>query len=469
MTSLSTPRVAGLRIPRAAALAVLASSMFLIVLDGAMVNLAAPTVRDGLGLTSTELAVVANSYLITVAGLVLLGGRLADVLGGRRMFLVGISTYVAASALCALAVDGPMLVAGRVGQGLGAAMTVPAALALVLVVYATAAERTRALGIWGAVAGSGSLVGVFAGGALTDALGWQAVFWTPVPLGIAAAVVVWRTIPPSPGEPGRFDVAGAISITVGITALALGSVNAAEIGWTNPVTLLALGVGVVAIGMFVSAERRSSHPLVPLDVLRRSPVSTATAVMVLVGGALTSLFFFLPLYQQELLGMGALETGVSQVPLAVTLVAGSALAPLLTRLAGLPRALAFSLLTLLAGLLWIAVAPTTGFTWQHDGAFVLIGLGLGLALVNGMTMAVRDSGEGESGLLSGLVNAAQSLGGALGLAVLAGVALTVGGGEMSFGAAFLGTAGLVALALAVSILGALTARRASTSVHRPQS
>lgn len=461
MTDTSSSAVAGLRLPRGAALAVLASSMFLIVLDGAMVNLAASTIRSGLGLTSAELAIVANSYLIAVAGLVLLGGRLADVLGGRRMFLIGMSVYVAASALCALAVNGPMLIIGRIGQGVGAAMTIPAALALVLLIYTSAAGRTRALGIWGAVAGAGSLVGVFAGGTLTEVLGWQSVFWAPVPLGIAAAIVVWRTIPPVPGRPGRFDLAGAISITVGITAIALGSVNAAEIGWSSPATLIALGIGAVSLLAFTAAEHRSPHPLVPLSLFRRTAVSISTAVMVLVGGTLTSLFFFLPLYQQEVLGMGALTTGLTQVPIAVMIIVGSVLAPLLTTLLGLTRALSVSLVVLLGGLLWIASNPATEFTWQHVGAFILMGLGLGLGLVNGMAMAVRDSGEGESGLLSGLVNAGQSLGGAIGLAVLAGIALTAGAaGGISFTAAFLGAAGLVTVAIVLSGVAAFGERRA---------
>lgn len=466
MTTTISSTLTGLRIPRGSALAVLASSMFLIVLDGAMVNLAASTIRDGLGLTSAELAVVANSYLIAVAGLVLLGGRLADVLGARRMFLIGMSVYVAASALCALAINGPMLIVGRIGQGVGAAMTIPAALALVLVIYTTAVDRTRALGIWGAVTAAGSLIGVFAGGMLTEALGWQSVFWVPVPLGIIAMVMVWRTIPPVPGKPGRFDVAGALSITVAITALALGSVNAAEIGWTSPVTLLAMGAGIAVLLLFVAVERRSPHPLVPLSVFRRVPVSTASAVMILLGGTLTSVFFFLPLYQQGTLGMGALETGLAQVPIAVMLIVGSVLAPVLSKSIGLERALPVSLTALLAGFVWIALNPATSFTWQHIGAFVLLGLGLGLGIVTGMTMAVRDSAEGESGLLSGVVNAAQSLGGAVGLAVLAGIALTAGdAGEMNFTAAFIGAATLVTAAIAISSVSALTIRRTSTTTH----
>ncbi|WP_253873259.1 MFS transporter [Promicromonospora umidemergens] len=457
----TSPLLQGLRLPRGAALGVLATSMFLIVLDGAMVNLAASTIRSGLGLTAAELTVVANSYLIAVAGLVLLGGRLADVLGARRMFLIGMSVYVAASALCALAVNGSMLIAGRVGQGLGAALTVPAALAIVLLLYTSAAERSRAIGIWGAVSGGGSLIGVFAGGTLTEVLGWQSVFWTPVPLGIVAAVAVWRTVPPIPGRPGRFDLAGAVSITLSISALAFSMVTAAESGWTAPPTLVALVVGLAALGAFVAAEHRSSHPLVPLSAFRRATVATATAVMVLAGGTLTSLFFFLPLYQQDVLGMGPLMTGLAQLPIAVMIIVGSVLAPLLAKLLGLARALPVSLTVLLIGILWIAINPATTFTWQHTGAFLLIGAGLGLGIVNGTTMAVRDSGDGESGLLSGLVNAAQSLGGAIGLAALAAIALSAAGStsDVSFTAAFLGGAGLVALAIALSIIPLLSRRR----------
>lgn len=456
-----TPRL-GLRTSRGAALALLSGAMFTVVLTGSMVNLAASTIRSGLALTPSELTFVANSYLITVAGLMLLGGRLADVLGGRRMFTIGMSTYVAASALAAVATSGPMLIVARIGQGLGAAVAIPAALALVLLIYTTASERARALGVWGAVTAAGSLVGVFAGGMLTEALGWRAVFWTPVALGIAVLLVVWRAIPPTAGTPGRFDLAGAVSITAGVTALALGAVDASEIGWTSPLTLLALGAGAAGIVAFVAIERRSRHPLVPLTVFRRIQVSRATVVMMLVGGTLSGLFFFLPLYQQEALGMGALATGLTQVPIAIMLIVGSATAPLSTALLGLPRALTASLAVLLGGLLWIAAIPAASFTWQHLGAFLAIGLGLGLALVNGMTMAVRDSGAGESGLLSGLVNAAQALGGAIGLAVLAGLALTVSGTlEMSYTAAFLGAAALTSLALAFSMPGVFTARRDS--------
>lgn len=453
MTTTAPPLASGLRLSRTAALAVLATSMFVIVLDSAMVNLAASTIRTGLGLSATELTAVANAYLVALAGLMLLGGRLADVLGGRRMFVIGMGVYVAASAFSALSVSGPMLIAGRIGQGIGAALAIPSALALVLLLFSTPSQRTRAMGVWGAVAGAGSLIGVFLGGTLTQVLGWQSVFWAPVPLGLASILIVLRTLPAVPGRPGRFDAAGALSLTLAISALALGLLTAAEAGWAAPSTVGALTVGIAALVAFVVAERRSPHPLVPLAVFRRPPLMIAAAVMVLVGATLAGLFFFLPLYQQDVLGMGALMTGMTQIPLAVMIIVGSAVAPLLAQQIGLHRALPVGLVTLLAGILWLALNSAPTFGWQHIAAFVLIGAGLGIGSVNAIAMGVRDSTDGESGLLSGLINAAQQLGGAVGLAALAGIAIGSVGSvdEVSFTAAFLGGAGLVVIALVVSL------------------
>lgn len=443
------------RVPRGVAMAGLATAMFLVILDTAMVNLAGPTIREGLALTAAELTVVVDSYLVAFAGLLLLGGRLADVLGGRRVFLTGMAIYLAASAFCALATSGPMLIAGRVGQGIGAAVVVPAALSLVLALYSSPAERTRAMGIWGAVAGAGSLFGVFLGGTLTEMLGWQAVFLTPVPFGIISAIVAWRSAPPVPGRPGPFDALGAITITVGISGLALGVVSAFDVGWGSPGTVTSLAVGLACLAAFVIVEQRSTHPLVPLSVFRRRSVVTANVVVLLVGGALTSLFFFLPQYQQAVLGMSPLTTGMAQIPLAGMIIVGSVAAPLLANRIGLARAQPVGLTVLLVGFLWLALDPTTsGFSVSLLGAFLLIGAGLGSGLVNATAMAVRDSAEGESGLLSGLVNAAQQLGGAVGLAVLAGIAVGAAGehGDIAFTTAFLGEAALILIAIALALV-----------------
>lgn len=454
MSTTLSPLAAGLRLSRPAALAVLATAMFVIILDSSMVNLAASTIRTGLELSATELTAMANGYLVALAGLMLLGGRLADVLGGRRMFVIGMATYVTASAVSALAVNGPMLLAGRIGQGIGAALAVPAALTLVLLLFPTPAERTRAMGVWGAVAGAGSLVGVFLGGTLTQILGWQSVFWAPVPLGIVAIATVLHTVPAVPGRAGQFDAAGALTITTGVSSLALGLLTAAGAGWSSASTLAPLGIGIASLLAFVVVERRTAHPLVPLGVFRRPPLMIAAGVMVLGGATLASLFFFLPLYQQEVLGMDALTTGMTQIPLAVMIIVGSALAPLLAQWLGLRGALPAGLAILLAGLAWLALNSAPVFGWQHLVAFVLIGTGLGLSSVNAIAMGVRDSADEESGLLSGLVNAAQQLGGAVGLAALAGIAIgSVGAaGEVSFTTAFLGGAALVLIALALSLL-----------------
>jgi EmrB/QacA subfamily drug resistance transporter len=451
---LPTSMRTGLRLPRGVMMTALAVSMFLIYLDTAMVNLAGLAIREGLGFSAAELTVIVDSYLVAFAGLLLLGGRLADVLGGRRVFLAGMALYVAALAFCALATGGPMLIAGRIGQGIGAALVMPSALALVLNLYPSPAERTRAMGIWGAVAGLGSLLGVSLGGTLTALLGWQSVFWAPVPLGLISAIVVWGSVPSFPGRPGRFDAVGAITITVGISGLALGMVSAAEAGWATPTAVIGVTVGLASLVAFLIAEHRSPHPLVPLGVFRRKPVVTASVVMVLLGATLTSLFFLLPLYQQDVLGMDALTSGLTQIPVAVMIILGSAAAPLLARRVGLPRALHVALVLLLAGLVWLALNPATdGFSGHLLGAFLLIGAGLGLGIVNAFTAAVRDSGDGESGLLSGLVNAAQQLGGALGLAALAAIAIGAAGahGDIAFTTAFLGGAVLIALALALSL------------------
>ncbi|MFD4460868.1 MFS transporter [Nocardia sp. NPDC058480] len=456
-------------IPRPVAMIGLATAMFLVILDAAMVNLAGSTIRDGLALTAAELTIVVDSYLVAFAGLLLLGGRLADVLGARKVFLGGIAVYLAASAFCAVATSGTMLIAGRIGQGVGAAIVMPAALSLVLALYPSPAERTRAMGIWGAVAGAGSLLGVFLGGTLTELLGWQSVFVTPVPFGIIGVIVVVRAVPSVPGRPGQFDVLGAVTITTAISGLALGMVAAADAGWTAPATVTGLAVGLASLVAFVIVERSAARPLVPLGVFRRKAVATANPVMLLIGGTLTSLFFFLPQYQQDILEMSPLAAGMAQIPIAVMIIVGSIVAPLLAQRLGVARALPVGLAVLLVGFLWLALDPTTsGFSVSLLGAFLLIGTGLGLGAVNATAMAVRDSADGESGLLSGLVNAAQQLGGAVGLAALAGIAIGTAGtdGDISFTTAFLGEAALILIALALALISTVSTRRPEPAAAR---
>lgn len=452
------PAIAGtpprLRAPRGVALAGLATSMFLVVLDAAMVNTAGLGIREGLGLSAAELTFVATSYLVAFAGLLLLGGRLADVLGGRRLYLTGMAVFLVACAVCALAPGAPVLIAGRVLQGIGAALVVPSALALALALSPSPEQRTRVVGIWGAVAGAGGLLGLALGGTLTQVLGWQSVFWAPVAVGALGAAVVVRSIPDLPGRAGRFDLPGALSITAGISALAYGVVTAAEVGWTDPGAVVAVVAGPALLVVFVAVERRSSHPLVPLAIFRTGPVARVSAVVMLVGATSASMFFFLPLYLQQVRGMDAQSAGLALAPAAFSLIVGSALAPLLARVLGLRRAGSAGLLLLLAGFAWLTLNPATGgFSVDLVATFVLLGGGGALALVNTIAIAVRDSADGESGLLSGLINAAQQVGGAVGLATLSGIAIGAAGArdEIDFTTAFAGQAALVGIALVLSL------------------
>lgn len=449
---------------RGLAMAGLSAAMFVVILDVSMVNLAGPTIRDGLGLTSTELSIVVDSYLVAFAGLLLLGGRIADVLGGRRVFLAGLLVYIAASVVCALAPSGELLIAGRVIQGIGAAIVTPSALSLVVGLYPGGKERARALGIWGAVAGAGSLLGVVLGGVVTQILGWQSVFWIPVPITVMVGIAVLLSVPPAHPRPGRFDAPGALTITFGVSALALGMISAPENGWGSPLTLAGLAIGVVLLAAFVVIEKSSRQPLVPLGHLRKSNVVVANSVMLLVGGTTVSMFFFLPQFQQGELGMTPALTGLSQLPIAVMIVVASLVAPTVAKIIGSARALSLALLILVGGLLWLAFDQTaSGFSLSLLGAFLLIGVGIGLSGVYATTTAVRDAVAGETGLLSGLINASRQLGGAIGLAALVGVATISGttGGGINFTTAFIGLAVFALAAFGLSFIP--TGRQTITS------
>ncbi|RBQ20783.1 MFS transporter [Spongiactinospora rosea] len=446
---------------RGLAMAGLAAAAGIVILDASMVNLATPAIRAALGLTTAELSWVVDGYLIAFAGLLLLGGRLADVLGGRRVFLSGAAVYVLASLACALAATGPMLIAARIVQGAGAAALTPAALSLMLGLYAGAEERRRALGVWGGVAGAGSLLGVALGGVVTQALGWPAIFWLPVPIVGLTAAAVWKAVPPSPARPGRFDLAGAATITLGTSALALGLISAPEAGWGSPRTIVSLAVGVAALGAFVVAERRSAQPLVPLGVFRQAPVVIANTVMLLLGAVAVGLFYFLPQFQQQVLHMSPVATGLSQLPIAVMITLGGFAAPWVARPVGLRPALIGALAALAGGLFWLAQSgPGSEYATALLGPFLLIGAGLGLGFVYATTLAVSGATPGETGLLSGLINATRQLGGALGLAAL--IAMATAGHSTDFAGAFLGAAVLALAATALSLIPAAHRAPAST-------
>ncbi|MFE0149071.1 MFS transporter [Nonomuraea sp. NPDC059007] len=444
---------------RALAMVALAMAAGTVILDVSMVNLATPAMRTALNLSTAELSWVVDGYLIAFAGLLLLGGRLADLLGGRRMFLTGVAIYVVASIACALAFDATTLIAARIVQGAGAAVLTPAALSLMLGLYPEPGERRRALGVWGGSLGAGSLLGVALGGVVTQALGWPAIFWFPVPIEILVAVLVGYALPPSPVRRGRFDLFGAATITLGISALAFGLISAPEAGWGSVRTVGSLAVGALSLGAFIVVELRSGHPLVPLGVFRRRPVVIANTVMLLLGAVSVGLFYFLSLYQQQVLGMSPATAGLSQLPIAVLITLGGFGAPWLARLTGLRSAMAGALAALSAGLFWLAQSEAgSEYVTALLGPFLLIGAGLGLGFVYATTIAVSGAVVGETGLLSGLINATRQLGGALGLAALIALA-TAGarpeaGDGVAYTDAFLGAAVLALVAALLSLIPA---------------
>jgi len=425
MTTTLAPPVEALRSThRWWALGVLALAQFLVVLDASIVNIALPVLGEQLEMDTVALAWVITAYVLAFGGLLLLGGRLADRYGHRRVFVIGVAGFVAASALAGLSASSEMLLAARALQGVGAALLAPAALALVTQLFPAAGDRAKALGIWGGVAGIGSAAGVLLGGVLTSTFGWQSVFFVNVPVGVVVIVAIPFLISRDiPGPRAKLDVPGAVTITGALVA-AVGALSAVEqVGFAHPLTIgLAIAAVVLSVA-FVVIERRSAQPLVPLGIFRNRNLTVGNAVIFLVGGAMVGLFFALSVFMQAVLGYDALTAGLTQLPLAGALVVAAGAAPtLLTRL-GAPRALTLGLVVLAAGLVWLAFVPSTAdFVVHLLGPSIAIGVGLGVAFIASTSLAVDGVQGGEAGLAGGLVNTSQQIGGALGLAVLATVA-----------------------------------------------
>jgi EmrB/QacA subfamily drug resistance transporter len=407
------------------ALALLAAAQFVVVLDASIVNVALPSIGADLHFSQDDLSWVVNAYVLVFGGFLLLGGRLADLLGRRRLFIVGLVLFAAASLAGGLATSAGWLVAARAVQGLGAALLSPAALSLVTVLFAEGSERNKAMGVWGAVAGSGGAVGVLLGGMLTEWAGWEWVLFVNVPIGIVAAMLAPRLLPESRNEGERhFDVAGAVTITAGLSLLVYALVDANDAGWGSTQTLGLGAIAVALIGAFYVIERRQKAPLVPFPgIFRIRTITGINVSAVLVAASLFSMFFFISLYMQDVLGFSALEAGLAYLPLAVgIIISAGATAGLVTRF-GFKPILVSGLITTAAGLVWFSQVDPDG-SYVGDVLFpsLLAAVGLGLAFVSMTVAAVSGVETHEVGLASGLINTSQQIGGALGLAILATVA-----------------------------------------------
>ena len=409
------------------ALVLLASAQFVVVLDASIVNVALPSIGEDLEFTQDDLSWVINAYTLFFGGFLLLGGRLADLLGRRRVFMGGLVLFGIASLFGGLATTDVQLVIARAVQGLGAAILSPAALSIVTTTFAEGAERNKALGVWGAVAGSGGAAGVLLGGMLTEWLSWEWVLFVNVPIAAAAAIVSPMLLDESRDEVEHrsFDVAGAVTVTAGLATLVYAVVDAEQAGWGSTQTLVLLAVAALLLGAFVFIESRQRAPLVPFSIFRLRTLTASNVVAVLVGMSLFSMFFLISLYMQQVLGYDPLKAGLAYLPLAVTIMASAGLASQLVTRFGFKPILMVGLAFITAGLVWFSQVSVDG-TYVGDILFpsLLAAVGLGFSFVPVTLGAVAGTKPHEAGLASGLINTSQQVGGALGVAILATIAFS---------------------------------------------
>jgi EmrB/QacA subfamily drug resistance transporter len=449
------------------ALYVLCTGMLMIVLDGTIVNVALPSIKDDLGFSQNDLAWVVNAYLIAFGGLLLLAGRIGDLIGQRRMFLIGLAVFTAASAFCALAQSQGVLVAARFLQGVGGALTSAVILGMIVTMFPEPREQAKAIGVFGFVASAGGSIGLLAGGVLTQAINWHWIFFINLPVGAVTAFLAIRLIERRDGIGLRHgaDLPGAVLLTGGLMLGVYTVLEAGKEGWASAQTLVLGGVSIALIAGFVVRQSRIANPLMPLRLFRSRSVAGANAVQGLLVAGMFSMFFLGALYLQQILGYDALQVGLAFLP--STIVMGTmslrVSGPATMRFG--PRAtLVPSLVSIGAGLLLFARTPVDG-TYITDvlPPMVLIGLGAGLGFPALMTLAMSGVAPSDSGLASGLVNTTVQVGGAIGLAVLATLAAERTDGLRADGEtvaaalnsgyhrAYLVGAALVATALAIAL------------------
>jgi EmrB/QacA subfamily drug resistance transporter len=409
------------------ALAVVVAAQFMVVLDVAIVNVALPSIKTDLHFTETNLQWVVTAYAILFGGVLLLGGRMADLLGRRRLFMAGLAIFTISSLLDGLAWSEGSLIGFRALQGLGAALLSPAALSILTTTFREGRERNIALGVWGAASGSGGAAGVLLGGVLTSSLSWSWIFFINLPVGVLVfAVSPWLLRESRADLEHRyFDVAGATSITAGLMLLVYAMTRAAQHGWGTATTIGLLAASAALIVAFVVIELRSHAPLLPMRIFRLRTLATSNATQLLVAAALFSQFFLLTLYMQQVLHYSALQTGVAYITLTLAIITISGLAQGLVTRVGIRPILPVGLLMSAAALLLYARLPVDGhYFWDLFPAFLLSGVGLGLTfvpLVIGGLSGVRQS---DAGVASGLFNTSQQIGGAIGVAAATTIATT---------------------------------------------
>jgi len=406
-------------------LVIVGLAQFMVILDATIVNVALPSIQRGLHFSADALQWVVNAYTLSFGGFLLLGGRAADLFGRKRLFIAGIVVFSAASLLNGLAGSAGVLVAGRALQGLGGALVSPAALSVLTTTFAEGAERTKALGVWSAVAVGGGAVGLLLGGVLTDLLSWQWIFFVNVPVGVGAIALAMRFVPESraPGVRGGVDVGGAVAVTAGLMVLVYAIVNAQTAGWISGQTLVLGAIAVALLAAFVWLELRLRHPLIRLGIFRMRSLTSSNVVMLFVAAGMFAMFFFASIYVQEVLGYSPLKAGLAFMPVTAGIIAGAGLSQQLISRVGV-RAVGVAGMAIAAvGLLILSRIPVAG-TYAGDllPGLLTMSIGLGMTFVPITLIATTNVDATDAGLASGLLNTSQQLGGALGLAVLSTLA-----------------------------------------------
>jgi EmrB/QacA subfamily drug resistance transporter len=396
-------------------------AQFMVILDATIVNVALPSIQHDLDFSAGSLQWVINAYTLVFGGFLLLGGRAGDLLGRKRLFLAGVALFTFASLLDGLSQSGGMLIAARALQGLGAALVSPAALSIITTTFADGPERAKALGVWGGIAAGGGAVGLLLGGALTQALSWEWIFFVNVPVGIAALLLSARYVPESRAEtrPAGFDLPGAVSVTGGLSLLVYAIVKAQDYGWGSTETLGLIAAALALLAAFVVIERRSKAPLVKLSVLRIRSLASANGVMLLVASGMFAFFFFSSLYVQEILGFSPLEAGLAFLPFTAGIMAGAGAAQQLIRRFGVRPIAVIGMLLAAGGLALMTRAGADG-SYASDllPGIIPMSIGMGLTFVPITLIGTTNVDNADAGLASGVFNTSQQVGGALGLAIL---------------------------------------------------
>ncbi|MBY4786874.1 DHA2 family efflux MFS transporter permease subunit, partial [Burkholderia dolosa] len=453
------------------ALLVLCLGVLMIVLDSTIVNVALPSIGTDLHFSETALVWVVNAYLLTFGGCLLLGGRLGDLYGQRRMFLAGLVLFTLASLACGVAQSQTMLIAARATQGFGGAIVSAVSLSLIMNLFTEPGERARAMGVYGFVCAGGGSIGVLLGGLLTSTLSWHWIFLVNLPIGIAVYALCVALLPRmrAPAGTARLDVAGAIAVTASLMLAVYGIVGGNEAGWLSTQTLALLGAAAALLALFIAIESRVAHPLMPLTLFAARNVALANAIGVLWAAAMFAWFFLSALYMQRVLGYGPLQVGLAFLPANLIMAAFSlGLSARIVMRFGIRGPIAAGLLIAACGLALFSRAPLDGsFVWHVLPGMTLLGIGAGVAFNPVLLAAMSDVDPADSGLASGIVNTAFMMGGALGLAVLASLAAArtdalaaaqaapvdaLNGGyhvAFAFGAVFAAAAALIAAALRI--------------------